>query len=121
MSEIYSINSKFDVEQHKKTYIDYLEVIIGEDGGIAYAIPSHQESMINVACLKLGVTRQELNAMCPKEYYLDFMTWLCKITGCCAVWNEFVIGYEFSDKQIEALETLKEHGVYKGVIPEKTK
>lgn len=121
MSEKYSIYSVFDVEQHKKTYVNYLEVIIGESGKVAYAIPSHQEALIKIACRKLGVTRQELNAMCPKEYYFDFMTWLCKMTGCCSVWNEFVVGYEFTAEQVETLELLKSHGVYKGEIPKVTK
>lgn len=85
MDEKYSIYSVFDVEQHKKTYVNYLEVIIGEGGKVAYAIPSHQEALIKIACRKLGVTRQELNAMCPKDYCFDFMTWLCTITGCCSV------------------------------------
>lgn len=121
MYEVYSIHSRFEVEKHKKTYINYLEVIIDENGVVEYAIPSHQEKLVSDACKRLGVTRQKLYEMCPKEYYLDFMSWLCKITGCCSVWNEFVIGYEFSDKQIETLRLLKANEVYKGEIPKATK
>lgn len=121
MSEKYSIYSVFDVEQHKKTYVNYLEVIIGEGGKAAYAIPSHQEALIKIACRKFGVTRQELNDMCPQEWYFDFLRWLCKMTVCCSVWNEFVIGYEFTAEQVETLELLKAHGVYKGEIPKVTK
>lgn len=121
MSEKYSIYSEFDVEQHKKTYVNYLEVIVGENGKVSYAMPSHQEALIKIACQKLGITRRELNEICSKEYYFDFVTWLCKITGCCSVWNEFVMGYEFTAEQVETLELLKSHGVYKGEIQKVTK
>lgn len=74
MSKEYDIYSDFDLEQHKKKYVDYLEVLILEDGTVVYAVPSHQEKAIAVACAKLGVCRKELMDMCPPEYYADFMT-----------------------------------------------
>lgn len=117
MPKTYSVYSEFDVEEHIRTFVNYLEVIIEENGVVEYAVPSHQEKLISVACKKLGVTRQELDNMCSVEYYCNFMTWLCKVSGCCSVWNEFVIGYEFSKEQIEALHLLKTYGVYKGTIP----
>lgn len=72
----YAVYSNFDAEQRKKTFIHYLEVVIDENGNIMYAVPSHQEKLISLACEKLNVTRGELNAMCPQEYYCDFTTWL---------------------------------------------
>lgn len=121
MSENYSVYSKFDLKKHKATFVNYLEVIIGPDGVVQYAVPSHQEMLIKIACVKLGITRQELNDMCPQQWYFDFVRWLCKITGCISVWNEFVIGYEFNAKHIETLRRLKTDGVYRGDIPEETK
>lgn len=82
--------TEFDLEQHKKTFIHYLEVVIDENGKIMYAVPSHQEKLIALACDKLNVTREELNAMCPQEYYFDFMDWICKMSGVCAVWENFI-------------------------------
>lgn len=86
----YNLHSDFDIDQHKKTFIHYLEVVIDENRKIMYVVPSHQEKQIALACEKLNVTREELNAMCPKEYYFDLMTWLCKISGSCAVWEKFI-------------------------------
>ncbi len=120
MDEKYSVYSKFDLEKHKKTFIDYLEVVIDKNGVVEYAIPSHSEKMITIACNNLGITRQELNDMCPREYYLDFSIWLSKMSGCCAVWNEFVTGFDFNAKQVETLALLRKNGVYRGEIPEKT-
>lgn len=67
----YDLRSEFDIEQHKKTFIHYLEVVIDENGEIMYAAPSHQEKLISLACERLNVTREKLNAMCPQEYYFD--------------------------------------------------
>lgn len=56
----YTVYSDFDIDQHKKTFIHYLEVVIDENGKIMYAVPSHQEKIISLACEKLNVTREEL-------------------------------------------------------------
>lgn len=112
----YTVYSGFDIERHKRTFTNYLEVVVDEDGKIMYAVPSHQEKLIKLACEKLNVTREELNAMCPEEYYFDFVTWLCKVSGACAVWNTYVASYKPSKRQIEALKALKDSGIYKGEI-----
>lgn len=113
----YSVYSDFDIDQHKKTFIHYLEVVIDENGKIMYAVPSHQEMLIKLACEKLNVIREELNAMRPQEYYFDLMTWLCKISGACAVWEKFIQRDKLTEHQIRALEILKENGLYLGEIP----
>lgn len=113
----YDLHSDFDIEQHKKAFIHYLEVVIDESGKIMYAVPSHQEKLISLACEKMNITREELNAMCQQEYYFDFMAWLCKISGACAVWENFIQCYKLTEQQIEALQMLKENGLYLGEIP----
>ncbi len=117
MDEKYSIYSKFNLEQHKKTFVNYLEVIVLEDGTVQYAIPSHQEAGIRLACQKLGVDRKTLNDMCPREYWFDFLNWLSMISGVMFVWNEFVMVNEPTRKQIAILKKMKMSGVYKGTIP----
>lgn len=47
---VYDLHSDFDIEQHKKIFIHYLEVVIDENGKIMYAVPSHQEKQITLAC-----------------------------------------------------------------------
>ena len=112
----YTVYSDFDIEQHKKTFIHYLEVVIDENGKIMYAVPSHQEKLISLACERLNVTREELNAICPQEYYFDLMKWLCKISGACAVWENFVKCNKLTERQIMALQMLKDSGLYLGEI-----
>jgi prenyltransferase beta subunit len=113
----YNLYSDFDPELHKQTFIHYLEVIIDENGKIMYAVPSHQEKMIKLACEKLNVTRDELNKMCPEEYYCDFMTWLSRVSGACSVWENRVMGDKFTVEQIKALQMLKDYGLYLGDMP----
>lgn len=59
----YDIYCAFDLEKHKQTYVQYLEVVILEDGTVEYAVPSHQEKLIALmkparsARLSIGTTK----------------------------------------------------------------
>ena len=108
----YDIYCAFDLEKHKQTYVQYLEVVILEDGTVEYAVPSHQEKLIALACQKKGVSRQELNDLCPRE------TWLCMQANAVAVWNnDCCCGRGINRKQVATLRKLKMAGVYGGTIP----
>ena len=117
MSEKYGVFSDFNMEQHKKTFIHYLEVMIDADGMVYYAVPSHQEWAISRACEKLGVSREELSAMTPKEFYFDWLTWLLLQTGSMAVWERGYVCDRPTKKQVSALRKLKFNGLYCGPMP----
>lgn len=114
----YDIYCDFDLDKHKQTYIDYLEVLILEDGKVVYAIPSHQQKAIALCCKKLNVSRNELNAMCPQEYYFDYLTWLLNICGAVSVWStRYKTGTNgLNGKQRATLRRLKLNGLYRGAI-----
>ena len=42
------LHGPFNIETHKKTFIDYLEVIIRPDGIVEYAVPSHMYKLMSV-------------------------------------------------------------------------
>lgn len=109
------LRGAFDLETHKKAFVNYLEVIIREDGTVEYAVPSHQEKLIGIAMKTLGVTRKELYDMCPPEYMFDVIKWLCEITKCVSVWNEFYMG-EPNEVQRWVLQNLRYHGLYRGEL-----
>lgn len=113
----YSVYSDFDLAKHKEKYVNYLEVMIDRDGKIMYAVPSHQEKAISMACDVLNVSRSRLSDMTPVEYYFDWMTWLLRQSGAMAVWNEGYICESPTRKQYAALRKLKMAGVYKGTLP----
>lgn len=114
----YDLYCKFDIEKHKKKYVHYLEVIIKEDGEIEYAVPSHQEKAVRIACEKLGVTKSELERMCPEEYYFDYLNWLLMQSNSVAVWEGLFLAPSINRKQIGSLRRLKLAGIYKGIIPQ---
>ena len=113
----YDVYCDFDLEKHKETYVNYLEVMIDKDGKIMYAVPSHQEKAIAMACEAKGINRAELEKMCPKEYYFDFLTWLLMQSGAMAVWNQYYQCYNVTRAQYASLRRLKLAGVYKGTLP----
>ena len=117
MSEEYSIYSPFNLDKHKATYKEYLEALLLEDGSIVYAVPSHQEKAANLACERLGITRDELSDMCPTEFYFDYLNWMLSITNSVAVWNNMISCWSINVKQINILRKLKMNGLYKGPIP----
>lgn len=105
------LHRPFDITTHKKTFINYLEVIMDKDGVIMYAIPSHQEKLISIACDQLKISRDELYKKCPEEYYFSLMEWLCEITGCIALWNEHKVGIP-NEKQERVLDRLTAEGLF---------
>ena len=117
MSSEYSIYSPFDPDKHKGTYKNYLEVLLLEDGSVVYAIPSHQEKAMALACERLGVTRELIYDMCPTQYYADFLNWLLSLTNSVSVWNNMISCWSINKKQAATLRMLKTKGLYKGPIP----
>lgn len=115
MTDIEVLHSKFDLETHKKTFVCYLEVIILEDGTIEYAVPSHQQKLLELYMKKYNVKREDVMDMCPPEYYFSPNEWLCKETGAISVWDYFFIG-NYNEKQKEVLEMLKKEKLYMGEI-----
>lgn len=121
LEEEYNLYSKFDIQKHKENYINYLEVLILESGEVEYAVPSHQDKAVALACKKLNKTKKEIEDMCPREYYCDYLNWLLGITGSISVWGNcaehFIVYKTINKKQIATLKKLKKHGLYKGSIP----
>ena len=111
---MYDLHSPFDIEQHKQHYIHYFEVVLFPDGHIEYAVPSHQEKLIQVCQDKLGVSRYQLEKMCPKEYYFDYITWLCNISECVSIWEHYIVCSDkipLTDPQKDMIERLQKEGL----------
>lgn len=111
----YDVYCKFDINKHKEKYIDYLEVIILEDGIVEYAVPSHQMKLLEIAMKKLGKNQEEILEMCPKERYGDFNEWICEISDCLCVWHWFHMG-KCNQAQYETMQKLTDYKLYRGEI-----
>ena len=110
------LHSPFDIQTHKKHFINYLEVIIRADGTVEYAVPSHQEKLIEIAMNQYGYkSRDEFIEFARKQGLIDFSQWLCDITGCVSVWNAWSIYPRVVTKeQKDTLNKLKEEELYCG-------
>lgn len=111
-----TLHSPFDIEKHKQVFTNYLEVIIDKEGVVHYAVPSHQEWLIEKALEELGINREDLYDECPDEYCFDIMTWLTEVTECVSVWNNSYIGKP-NNRQISTLTELYNNKLYRGVLP----
>ena len=109
------LHSPFNIEVHKATFINYLEIVIDTEGVVHYAVPSHQEFIINYLVQTKYGTREALHDAVPREYWFDMITWLTKQSGIIAVWNDRYLG-KLNDFQIATLEELQRVGLYKGEI-----
>lgn len=116
-TEEYSVYSDFNLEQHKKKYPGYLEVMIEPDGTIKYAIPSHTVFAERAAMQKLNCSFKELCKKVP--VYGFYIEELLTITGLMSVWDDQVIVGKDGPTaaQLRALRKLKLNGVYRGTIP----
>ena len=119
MSEEYNLYCPFDIEKHKQTYINYLEVVILADGTIEYAVPSHQEKAISLACKKLHCDRDYFIDVVSKAHLIDWNEWLMDTAGVIMVWDRFIQFHSITQLQIDSLRKLKEAQLYSGVIPRK--
>lgn len=109
----YDLYSPFDIQQHKKHYVHYLEVIVRPDGTVEYAVPSHQEKLIAVACETLNKTRKQISDECPPEFYFDFCKYLCNITGCISLWeHDMIAPDDITQLQYNKLNELRDEKLF---------
>lgn len=117
MEDSYNVYSKFDIKKHKERFINYLEVLILEDGTVEYAVPSHQMKAEALCCKKLNITRTELISQ-STEHLFDYAEWLLTICNAIMVWNGgYLAGNNgLNNKQKTTLKRLKLNGLYRGKI-----
>lgn len=102
--------TNFSIEEHAKKHINYLEVIIEDDGTVYYAIPSHQRKLIQLYCDKNNLTEKELYDMIPITVSPEH--WMCYHGKYVAVWYEGIIcSVDITDAQIEILSRMIESGI----------
>lgn len=100
------LNGPFDVDTHKATFTNYLEVVVFPNGRICYANPSHIDVMKRAYRMGGG----DPDADCPREYWCDYDGWLMRETGCVCVWTGGYMG-EPNEMQAEALKMLVDAGL----------
>ena len=107
------LHSPFNLEVHRKTFINYLEIIILPDGTPEYAVPSHMMKLAKVYGKSMDEVYEEFER---ESLGLDGIDFLCHKTHCVAVWNDRIQGMP-NAAQRATLLWLNDAGVYRG-IPE---
>lgn len=95
----------FNYKTHRENFMDYLEVVILKDGTIEYAVPSHQQKLIDLYCENHGINNSELWNMIPiTESPVD---WIIYNEGIISVWYSFILRPKtITEEQENALEKL---------------
>ena len=108
LEEKYDVYSKFDLEKHKQTFINYFETIINPNGSIEYAVPSHCEIVIRKYMEKYNLTRQDIyNKWCD---CFD----LANELGIILCWsNQVYMCKNPTQEQLNILEILVKEGLTK--------
>jgi len=114
----WTLSQPFSIERHQKAFVHYLEVVIREDGTIEYAIPSHFEKLLAIIAEDRNLTREEAIALCPPDYYGDYLEWLVKESGCVSVWYDFIFGTP-NLAQWGSLPKMEKAKIYAGKLPPK--
>jgi len=123
------LREPFNIDTHKNTFKNYLEVLVLKSGRIVYAVPSHQIALVRVFSHSLGHVEQIEYGYDPKSIWkhipqqVDVMQWLVDKTGVVSLWD--TTGY-FPNKGVNraqylAIKRLKHHGLYKGELPKEYK
>lgn len=106
------LHGDFDFDTHNKTFTDYCEVVILEDGKIEYAIPSHTEKLIEVTCKKFDLTRQQFLEMTDVDNMRSFYFEICSYNSKCVMVSNHECRFFFipNEKQLHSLQQLIAHG-----------
>lgn len=102
------LHGPFDLETHKATFTNYLEVVIAPDGTIIYAVPSHQKVLERIYQATFG---RDANDACPRERWFDMLDWLMEETGYICAYTAGVLGKPHTDAQEDALMMLYREGL----------
>lgn len=89
---MYDLYCEFDLDKHVKAYPYYTEVIILPSGRVEYAVPSHQEKLIQLLMEKWNCSRNDVANKCPRNMWCDYLEWLLRESKCVAVWYDHFVG-----------------------------
>ena len=115
MNQYEVLHRPFNIDTHKETFVNYLEVVILSDGTVEYAVPSHQKKLEKLVLKQTGETDEELSDRIPESALWDYMEWLQEQCGAIAVWNGFYKGTP-NQAQLDTLHELKDAGLYVGEV-----
>ena len=112
MDQMKVLHGAFDMQTHKETFTNYLEVVIAPNGSVCYAVPSHVAVLERMYMSRTGGNPQE---DCPREHWLSYDQWLIDQTECVCVWNCGTMGHP-NARQREQLDILRQEGLLRDIV-----
>lgn len=117
-------NRFFSAEVHAKTFIHYCELLIDRRGRVFYAVPSHQERLIELYALKRNLTideaRVELEEFDKTQHFvtingetrhIDAFDKLMLDTGCALIWYDSIkYSRKLTTRQMHTISLLLKYG-----------
>lgn len=94
---------KFPIEDFIKQHTDvkYCEAILYPDGDLAYALPSHEQKLLEIADL----TVMDAKELMPED--AEPIIWLMARTGCCMIaYENYAYPKSITDEQRYSLKRL---------------
>lgn len=114
------LRGAFNIDLHKLTFIEYLEVVISPEGVVEYAVPSHSEKLLAVYMRQNAITDRDdaLKRLSENSnIFTSYVEMFSKETGYISVWNcGYITGCKPTQQQLNQLKTLKLNGLYHGRI-----
>ena len=120
----YDVYSPFDLQQHKDTFVNYLEVVVHPSGLVEYAVPSHQDKLLYVWALGMELITTEddwfevrysrwfMETLAEKFSLVDYNEQLQNATGCVSVWSRYIsMPDSITQEQKDTLTTLVREGI----------
>lgn len=102
----YNLHSKFDIDDHKRHFNDFIDLIVLPDGSAKYAIPDPISSMQKHLLQTTGMSESELLELspCNPESYFN---WLLNRTECVVVYKDKIRYKYMTIKQEEFVNNLR--------------
>ncbi len=99
---------RFPIDAFIRQHTDemYCEAVLYPNGDAAYALPSHEQKMLDIA----GLTVEEAQAMMPED--AEPIVWLMAYTGCCMIaYEHYAYPKSVTDAQKDSIKKLIEHKI----------
>lgn len=107
------LHSPFDFNVHKKTFFNYLEVVILENGTIEYATPSHERKLLEVTTKKFNIDEEKLYESFEKDAMSMWYFEICSYnTKCMTITNDYAkFWFKPTEAQMKTVRRLIEEGI----------
>lgn len=101
----YNLHSKFNIDDHKRNFNDFIDLIVLPDGSAKYAIPDPISAMQRYLLQTTGISEDALLEISPSNPE-SYFNWLLNRTECVVVYKDKLRYRYMTIKQEEFVNNL---------------